>query len=72
MNCLYNFCLLVFSCVSLRALSLRRCVSQVAARDVKPPGASKACKVREHAACEQGIQGQEPAAVLPRAMGRQV
>jgi cell division protease FtsH len=43
----------------------------------KPPvrrgmGASKACKVREHVACEQGIQGQEPAAVLPRAMGRQV
>jgi hypothetical protein len=43
----------------------------------KPPvrrgmGASKARKVREHAACEQGIQGQEPAAVLPRAMGRQV
>jgi hypothetical protein len=43
----------------------------------KPPvrrgmGASKTCKVREHAACEQGIQGREPAAVLPRAMGRQV
>jgi cell division protease FtsH len=35
-------------------------------------GASKACKVREHTACEQGLQGHEPAAVLPRAMGRQV
>jgi cell division protease FtsH len=43
----------------------------------KPPvrrglAASKACKVREPAACQQGIRGQEPAAVLPRAMGRQV
>jgi hypothetical protein len=43
----------------------------------KPPvqrgmDASRACKVREHAACEQKIQGQEPAAVLSRAMGRQV
>jgi cell division protease FtsH len=35
-------------------------------------GASKACKVRQHAACEQKIHGQEPAAVLPRAMGHQV
>lgn len=31
-------------------------------------GASKARQVREQAACEQGIQGQEPAAVLPRAI----
>jgi hypothetical protein len=43
----------------------------------KPPvrrgmGGSNACKVREHAACEQAIQGQEPAAVLPRAVSRQV
>jgi cell division protease FtsH len=35
-------------------------------------GASKACKVREHTACEQGLQGHEPAAVLPRAMDSQV
>jgi hypothetical protein len=27
-------------------------------------GASKACKVREHAACEEELQGQEPAACL--------
>jgi hypothetical protein len=39
MNCLYNFCFLVFSCASLRTLSLRRCVTQVATRDVKPPAA---------------------------------
>jgi len=35
-------------------------------------GASNARKVREHAAREQGIQGQEPATVLPRAMDSQV
>jgi hypothetical protein len=35
-------------------------------------GSSKPCKVREHAASEQGLQGQEPAVVLPRALGRQV
>jgi cell division protease FtsH len=35
-------------------------------------GVPKACKVREHAACEPGIQGQEPAVVLPCALGRQV
>jgi cell division protease FtsH len=34
--------------------------------------ASKTCKVREHATREQGISGQEPAAVLPRALGRQI
>jgi cell division protease FtsH len=35
-------------------------------------GASKACKAREHAAREQGIKGQEPVAVLRRAMDRQL
>src|SRR5258705_12955346 len=34
-----KLCFLVFSCASLRTLSLRRCVTQVATRDVKPPTA---------------------------------
>jgi len=39
MNCLYNFCFLVFSCASVRAPSFPRYLSQVAIRDVRPPTA---------------------------------